>query len=87
MTDTNRDARSESVHLPLVLEPAAPRAGFTRVAPAAAFLSQLIAERHHLMTQRQKRRAPVNIAVARYAARAEAAVVRMPSGYRRTVIA
>ena len=58
-----------------------------RVAPEAAFLSQLIAERHHLAPQRSERRAPLSQAVDAYATGSSISVVRLPAGYRRTVVA
>lgn len=70
--------------MPLSRVAAAPAAG---QAPVAAFLSQLIAERDHLPPQRQRRRAPLPVAVASYATTAARAVPRLPPGYRRTLIA
>jgi len=73
--------------LPMVLLPSPARPGFYRATPKAAFLSQLIAERHHLAPQRARRRAPVAQAVDAYATGSKATLLRMPAGYRRTVIA
>lgn len=56
-----------------------------RGAPKAAFLSQLIAERHHLATQRARRRAPVAEALRTYDAGGKIAVRRLPPGYRMSV--
>ena len=56
-----------------------------RGAPKAAFLSQLIAERHHLATQRARRQAPVDVALKTYDAGGKIAVRRMPAGYRMSV--
>jgi len=56
-----------------------------RGAPKAAFLSQLIAERHHLATQRTKRQAPVAVALRTYDAGGKIAVRRLPPGYRISV--
>jgi hypothetical protein len=56
-----------------------------RGAPKAAFLSQLIAERHHLATQRARRQAPVDVALRTYDAAGRIAVRRLPAGYRMTV--
>lgn len=64
-----------------------PRSGFSsyRGAPKAAFLSQLIAERHHMATQRTKRQAPVAEALRTYDAGGRMAVRRLPPGYRMSV--
>ncbi len=55
---------------------------FYRGAPKAAFLSQLIAERHHMSTQRARRQAPVGVALRTYDAGGRIAVRRLPPGYR-----
>ncbi|HVY51092.1 MAG TPA: hypothetical protein VHA07_05970 [Devosia sp.] len=52
-----------------------------------AFLSQLIAERHHLATQRVKRRAPVAEVLRTYDAGGRLSVRRMPPGYRLDTLA
>jgi hypothetical protein len=62
-----------------------PGTGFSssyRGAPKAAFLSQLIAERHHLATQRTRRQAPVVQALRTYDAGGKITVRRLPPGYR-----
>jgi hypothetical protein len=62
-----------------------PRAGFSasyRGTPKAAFLSQLIAERHHLATQRVRRLTPVGEALRTYDAGGRIAIRRLPPGYR-----
>ena len=56
-----------------------------RGAPKAAFLSQLIAERHHLATQRARRQAPVEEALRTYDAGGKIAIRRLPAGYRMNV--
>jgi len=56
-----------------------------RGAPKAAFLSQLIAERYHLATQRQKRQAPVAEVLRTYDAGGKISVRRMPAGYRMSI--
>jgi hypothetical protein len=67
--------------------PTEARSGFSsyRGAPKAAFLSQLIAERHHLSTQRVKRQAPVADVLRSYDAGGKIAVRRLPPGYRMTL--
>jgi len=54
-------------------------------APSADFVSQLIAERQHLPTQRDLRRVPIAEAVDAYTAGAERAVLRLPAGYRKSL--
>ena len=53
-----------------------------RGAPKAAFISQLIAERHHMSTQRARRRAPVEDALETYDDAGRLSIRRMPPGYR-----
>ena len=55
--------------------------------PEASFLSQLIAERHRLPPQRSRRRAPLTEAVSAYATGSHITDVRLPAGYRRTLVA
>ena len=64
-----------------------PGMGFSsyRGAPKAAFLSQLIAERHHLDTQRASRQAPVGQVLRTYDAGGKIAVRRLLPGYRMSV--
>ena len=56
-----------------------------RGAPKAGFLSQLIAERHHLATQRARRRAPLAEVLRTYDAGGRIAIRRLPPGYRMDV--
>jgi hypothetical protein len=56
-----------------------------RTAPRAGFLSQLIAERNHMPTQRQKRQAPVAEVLSTYDAGGHIADRRLPPGYRMNV--
>jgi hypothetical protein len=69
------------------LVPTQTSSGFSsyRGSPRSAFVSQLIAERHHLATQRAKRQAPVVEALRTYDAGGRIAVRRLPPGYRMTV--
>lgn len=56
-------------------------------APAQAdFVSQLIAARQHLPSQRERRRTPVGQAVDAYANGSKITVRRMPAGYRKTIV-
>lgn len=84
---TRNGTNETSGGLPVALAYAAPRPFYHRAAPHVAFLSQLIAERHHLAPQRAKRRAPVAQAVDAYRSGSGVATVRMPAGYRKTVVA
>lgn len=84
---TSNGTESKGSGLPMVIGEARPRPTLLRLAPRAAFVSQLIAERQHLAPQRQRRQLPPLQAVDAYAAGASIAVVRMPAGYRRTVVA
>ena len=52
--------------------------------PRAAFISQLIAERYHLAPQRQRSRAPLDIALGCYETAEHQTVRRMPPGYRKS---
>lgn len=60
---------------------------FYRGAPKAAFLSQLIAERHHMPTQRARRQAPVGKVLETYDAGGRIAIRRVPPGYRLSIYA
>ncbi|MGN6102143.1 MAG: hypothetical protein ACTHOR_13435 [Devosia sp.] len=53
----------------------------------AAFISQLIAERYHLMPQRERRRAPMPLAVSSYAETMRRVTRRVPPGHRTTIVA
>ncbi|MCP8882653.1 hypothetical protein NIM87_04015 [Devosia sp. XJ19-1] len=73
--------------LPMVLAPAAPRPSLARSAPAAAFVSQLLAARAALPTQRARRRGTAEGAIGAYGHTARIAERRMPQGYRKTIVA
>lgn len=72
--------------LPALVGAPAPRPSLARAMPRAAFLSQLIAERQHLAPQRQRRRAPLGVAMDSYRTGASIAVRRLPAGYRTTLV-
>jgi hypothetical protein len=74
-------------NLPVLVGPRSERPSLIRLSPTASFVSQLIAEKHNMATQRAKRRGSVDNAVDAYATSAAKNVVRMPQGYRKTVIA
>jgi len=71
-------------NLPVAID-ASPRFSSYRGAPKAAFVSQLIAERHHMATQRARRQMPVAEVLRTYDAGGKIAVRRMPPGYRMDV--
>jgi hypothetical protein len=71
----------------MVLVQAPRRPSLLRTTPKAAFVSQLIAARQHLAPQRANRRAPIAEAVDAYRIGGAVTVLRMPAGYRRTVVA
>jgi hypothetical protein len=68
--------------LPTVIEAGTSSFSSYRGAPKASFLSQLIAERHHLATQRARRQAPVEEVLRTYDRAGRLKVRRMPVGYR-----
>lgn len=53
-----------------------------RLAIDSTFLSQLLAERHHLPPQSEHDRAPVQGALSAYSEGRQRAIRRMPIGYR-----
>jgi hypothetical protein len=71
--------------LPVAIDSGARSSFFGRGNPKAGFISQLIAERHHLATQRQRRQAPVAEALRTYDAGGKLSVRRLPPGYRMNV--
>jgi hypothetical protein len=87
MVQHNRRSTDKPVFkLPATVDTPADRPLVTRDSPRAAFLSQLIAERQNVPAQRARRRASTNAAVDAYETGAKASTVRMPTGYRKTVI-
>ena len=72
--------------LPVALDLPTGRRWKERSLPRAAFISQLIAERQHLPVQRQRRRSTVNVALDAYEATERNSVLRMPPGYRKTLL-
>ena len=54
---------------------------------AAAFVSQLLAERANLAPQRARRRGSAEGAIGAYSAGARVAIKRMPMGYRTSIVA
>ena len=78
---------TEIVGLPMVIEPQRPRPSLRRSESTAAFVSQLIAARAHMATQRARRRTTPEGAIGAYASGARIAVKRMPAGYRTSIVA
>ena len=72
--------------LPAVIGEPRPRPTLQRLAPRAAFLSQLIAARQQPAPQHQRRPLPPLQAVDAYASGSRIAVPRLPAGYRTTRI-
>jgi hypothetical protein len=88
MVQTMSDlAQSETVSLPVAKTPAAARPSLAFSAPTAAFVSQLIAARAHMPTQRARRMGTPEGAVGAYGQTARLTQRRMPQGYRKTVVA
>ena len=84
---TPLDGGATGVNLPVAQAQSAYRAAFTNALPRATFISQLIAERHHLPPQRERRRTTMDVAVEAYADTEQNAIRRMPPGYRKTLLA
>ena len=78
---------TQGSNLPAVITASAPRPSLAWSAPTAAFVSQLIAARDHMPTQRVRRTATIERAVGAYSQGSLVAVRRMPEGYRKTVVA
>jgi hypothetical protein len=83
MTETE----TQRAQLPALIDASGPRPSLAWSAPTAAFVSQLIAAREHLPSQRERRTASVDRAMGAYRQGAGIAVRRMPEGYRKTVVA
>lgn len=81
-------AQSEIIpfDLPVVVEAARPRPSLAFSSPTAAFVSQLIAARAHMPTQRARRMGTAEGAVGAYGQTARLSERRMPQGYRKTVV-
>lgn len=73
--------------LPVAIEASGPRPSLKRSDNAAAFVSQLLAERANLPPQRARRRNTAEGAVGAYASGAKIALKRMPMGYRTSIVA
>lgn len=73
--------------LPMLIEAPRPRPSLQRSQTGAAFVSQLLAARDNMASQRMRRRNSAQGAIGAYASGASVAVKRMPAGYRKTVVA
>ncbi|SEQ28690.1 hypothetical protein SAMN05428969_2561 [Devosia sp. YR412] len=81
-------AKSEKViALPVPLAAPGAKPSLARNPTAAAFVSQLLAERGNLPPQRARRRGNAEGAIGAYADGAKVTVKRMPLGYRTTIVA
>lgn len=78
--------QSEIVALPMPTGVEASRPSLARSAPTAAFVSQLIAARDRMATQRPRRQDTPQAATSAYSKGARIAERRMPLGYRTTVV-
>jgi hypothetical protein len=76
--------RGTGQNLVRTVEIEADRAPIVRIAPAASFISQLIAERDRLPAQRLRRQAPVSTAIAAYHDGERRDARRLPQGFFRT---
>ena len=81
------NSETKMIGLPVAVEPRQPRPSLLRNQTAAAFVSQLIAERSQLAPQRARRRGNAEGAIGAYSDGAKVAIKRMPVGYRTTIVA
>lgn len=84
---THRDDRQHETGTALAPIAAYVRPSVSRVMPEAPFLSQLIAERHHLAPQRARRRASTPTAIGAYVRGVHIADRRIPAGWRTSFLA
>ena len=75
------DNSLNQMNLPVAINTATEKPSLARNKTMADFLSQLIAERSRLATQRPKRRAPVSLATKAYNSVRRLAIKRMPNGF------
>lgn len=80
-------SETKQAGLPVLVGPSRPRPSLLRNPTAAAFVSQLLAERHNLAPQRNRRRGTSEGAIGAYADGAKVAIKRMPLGYRTSIVA
>lgn len=79
---TENDTAPAALPVPL----AAPRPSLARSVPNAVFVSQLLASRDRLATQRRPALSPAGAALGAYRKAAGMDQRRMPAGYRKTVV-
>ena len=75
------DNAAKSANLPVSLATQRDKPSLQQNKTSADFLSQLIAERARLATQRPKRRAPVSLATKAYNTARNIVIKRMPAGF------
>lgn len=80
---TQRD--TDHAKLPMIVGTASARPSLARSAPTAAFVSQLIAARDRMATQRPCRQNTPEAATSAYKSGARIAERRMPAGFRTTI--
>ena len=78
---------TQSNALPVPVSAAGAKPSLLRNPTAAAFVSQLLAERANLPPQRARRRGNAEGAIGAYASGAKVAIKRMPMGYRTSIVA
>jgi hypothetical protein len=83
MSDARENGTDEA-GLPVAIGPSEARPSLARSAPAAPFVSQLIAARERMATQRPRRQGTPEGAIGAYQTGARIAERRMPAGYRTT---
>ena len=77
-------AYETEVMLPVVTTPRIASPPHARPTADSGFISQLIAERDHLPSQRRRRQAPVSTAIAAYRQGERSDARRLPQGFFRT---
>lgn len=83
MSDSAAENRAEMTrNLPVLVGPASARPSLARYQVPASFVSQLLAARQRVDSQRARNRAPAAVAVSAYRAGSAISVRRMPAGYR-----
>lgn len=83
---TSTETEQQAAGLPMVVEAQRERPSLRRSQTTAAFVSQLLAARQNLAAQRVRRLSSAADAVNAYRTGAAVGVVRMPQGYRKTVV-
>ena len=87
MANTETAAMGTRRELPVAYAPSPARPSLARSAPEPSFLSQMIAERDRMPSQRLRRRAPLGTALAAYADGEKRDELRLPTGGLRSLTA